>query len=153
MLPIPINATISLIPYTQTDEAAFSWYQNLRIQWLVNRLKRPYTRQEVNEMYHYQNCHGALYYISDNGVLAGDVWLGREDFSIVIAPDHQQKGIGTTVVTYFLKRFEQAGAKEMRVAEVYNDNAGSNRLFQSLGFKRVKQATHNTYYYPFYSPK
>lgn len=41
----------------------------------------------------------------------------------------------------------------MRVAEVYNDNAGSNRLFQSLGFKRVKQATHNTYYYPFYSPK
>jgi len=143
---IHINELIRLVPYTKTNEESVSWYQNPSMQLLINGSRTVYTRGEVDQMYRYQEAHGQLFYIYYDNSIAGDVFYSETDFSIVIAPNHQRKGIGRCTVQYFLDRLKVSGKKRMVIPEVYDYNACSNGLFQSLGFQKVVHEGYNSYY-------
>lgn len=151
-----VSKTIRLVPYESYDKAVFEWYSNSELQWMVQGHTRLYTVNEIISMYDYQQKHGELYYIKyevgDNLILVGDVWLSRSDFSIVISPKFQGQGIGKQVVGFLLNYVRHKGWDKLVVGEVYRWNESSNHLFQSLGFKRVKE-TEKGYSYVYFLQK
>ena len=98
-----------------------------------------YTPELLTKMYSYQDAHGELYFIE---ILEGDLWrpigdvcLSLDDFAIVIGEkDCRAKGVGKVVVSALVDRARALGWKQVRVSDIYDFNAGSQRLFMSLGF-------------------
>ena len=45
------------------------------------------------------------------------------------------KGVGTAAVSALVDRARALGWKQVRVGDIYDFNAGSRRLFASLGFR------------------
>ena len=139
-----IEETLRLRKFDDCFDFAFDWYQDVETVWLVDGVRRPYSRQTLENMYHYLDKHGELYFIEvlENGGWKpiGDVTFWQEDMPIVIGdPQYRGKGIGKKVVSALIRRGRELGYKKLQVNEIYAFNAGSRKCFESLGFRAFEQ--------------
>ena len=151
---LPISETLRLRKYDGNHDFALSWYLDEETVWLVDGDKELYTPGLLNKMYAHQDAHGELYFIEvrkDGGWKpVGDVCLSLDDFAIVIGEKgFRGKGLGRAAVSALVDRARALGWKQVRVGDVYDFNAGSRRLFTSLGFREeAKTAKGHSYILP-----
>lgn len=137
---LPAAAGLRLRKYGGVHDFALSWYQDPETVWLVDGDRDVYTPEKLNKMYAHQDTHGELYFIEalENGLWrpVGDVCLSPDDFAIVIGEKtYRARGVGRAVVSALIERARSLGWKRVRVGDIYDFNAGSRRLFASLGFR------------------
>lgn len=137
---LPVTATLRLRKYDGSHDFALTWYLDPETVWLVDGDKDLYTPELLNKMYVHQDTHGELYFIetleNDGWRPVGDVCLSPDDFAIVIGEKSRRgKGIGRAVVSALVDRARSLGWKQVRVGDIYDFNAGSRRMFTSLGFR------------------
>lgn len=141
---ININETLRLYTPDKSEwKEALPWYQNEKVMYLSEGItNRIYTLDEIYNMYEFLSTRGELYFIQ---VLAdeswkniGDVTLWEENLPIAIGvEEYWQKGIGKQVIKALLKRAKQVGIQKISVPAIFHYNTGSQRLFESLGFKKI----------------
>ena len=137
---LPISETLRLRKYDGKHDFALSWYLDPETVWLVDGDRDIYTPEKLNKMYAHQDAHGELYFIEalEDGAWKpiGDVCLSLDDFAIVVGEKaYRARGIGKSVVSALVERARALGWQRVRVGGVYDFNAGSRRLFTSLGFR------------------
>ncbi len=139
-----VDENLRLRKFDDRFDFAFDWYQDEETVWLVDGVKRPYSRETLENMYHYLNRSGELYFIEvkENGLFrpVGDVTFWQEDMPIVIGkPEYRGKGIGKRVISALIQRGRELGYKILGVEEIYDFNATSRKCFESLGFRAVEK--------------
>ena len=88
-------------------------------------------------MYKFLNKHGHLFYIKYNNRLCGDVCLQPSgEVNIVIAKQFQNKHIGRRVINEIIQLAREKNIRELH-AKIYSFNTQSQKMFQSIGFKKV----------------
>ena len=137
---LPVSETLRLRKYDGIHDFALSWYLDPETVRLVDGDDEPYTPELLDKMYAHQDTHGELYFIEvlENAEWRpiGDVCLSLDDFAIVIGEKNLRgKGVGTAAVSALVDRARALGWKQVRVGDIYDFNAGSRRLFASLGFR------------------
>ena len=137
---LPISDILWLRKYDGNHDFALSWYLDPETVWLVDGEEDIYTPELLNKMYTCQNTEGELYFIevleSSDWRPIGDVCLSLDVFAIVIGEKNfRGKGVGRAVVSALVERARALGWKRVRVGDIYDFNAGSQRLFTSLGFR------------------
>lgn len=148
---LPVSDALRLRKYDGNHSFALSWYLDPETVLLVDGNADPYTPQLLNRMYAHQNTYGELYFIelreSGDWKPVGDVCLSLDDFSIVIGEkDLRGKGVGRAVTAALIARARALGWERVRVSDIYDFNAGSQRLFTSLGFQEeAKTAKGHSY--------
>ncbi|BCN30908.1 GNAT family N-acetyltransferase [Anaeromicropila herbilytica] len=140
---IKIDENIRLRRYNSQNSFALQWYQDSETLMMVDGKEVPYDTARLNKMYTYLDEHGELYFIEvkdDNCyVPIGDVTFWKDDMPIVIGKkEYRGNGIGKKVITKLIQRGTQLGYPSLFVHEVYNYNIGSQKLFESVGFKKYK---------------
>ena len=140
---LPVSDTLRLRKYDGKHDFALPWYLDPETVWLVDGDKDVYTPELLNKMYTHQDTHGELYFIEvkeESGWRPiGDVCLSPDDFAIVIGEKNLRgKGVGRAVTAALIDRARALGWKQVRV-EVYDFNAGSRRMFTSLGFRQEEK--------------
>ena len=100
--------------------------------------------KRLYQMYHYLQERGELYFIEykaedgDQFIPIGDVTFGTSDLPIVIGERSQRgRGIGKQVIRTLIARAKTLGYSALRVAEIYDYNVGSRKLFEDCGFRVV----------------
>lgn len=141
---LPVSDSLRLRKYDGVHDFALSWYQDPETVWLVDGDRDIYTPEKLNKMYTHQDTHGELYFIETlEGSCwrpVGDVCLSPDDFAIVIGEKaYRARGVGRAVVSALIERACSLGWKQVRVGDVYEFNAGSRRMFTSLGFREESQ--------------
>lgn len=136
---LPVTDALRLRKYDGKHDFALVWYLDRETVWLVDGDTDLYTAELLNKMYSYQNAHGELYFIEalENGGWhpIGDVCLSLDDFAIVIGEKNwRAKGVGQAVVSALVDRARALGWSQVRLSDIYDFNAASQRLFTSLGF-------------------
>lgn len=137
---LPVSGSLRLRKYDGAHAFALSWYLDPETVWLVDGVREPYTPELLDKMYAHQDAHGELYFIEalEDGCWrpVGDVCLSPDDFAIVIGEKaYRARGVGRAVVSALIERARALGWKRVRVGDIYAFNAGSRRLFASLGFR------------------
>jgi len=112
---------------------------------------KVYDYDTLKRMYEYLNNIGELYFIkvleNDGFIPIGDVTFWKDDMPIVIGNKrYRGKGIGKKVVEVLIRRARNLGYQELKVREIYNHNIGSQKLFESCGFRKA-EPTNNGYSY------
>lgn len=88
-------------------------------------------------MYKYLDKHGDLFYIKYKNRLCGDVCLQPSgEVNIVISKLFQNKHIGRRVINEIIQLAKEKDIQELH-AEIYSFNIQSQKMFQSIGFKKV----------------
>ena len=141
---IQIDPTLRLRRYDGTADFAFAWYQDEETVYLVDGVKKPYSRETLYAMYKYLDARGELYFIEalENGVWTpiGDVTFSREDMPVVIGePGYRGRGVGRLVIRSLMERGRQLGFQRLSVREIYDWNTASIRCFTACGFAPVEQ--------------
>ena len=137
---IMVDDTLRLRRFDDRFSFAFGWYRDPETVWLVDGVRRPYSRETLGNMYHYLDRHGELYFIEAREEVAfcpiGDVCFWQEDMPIVIGePAYRGRGIGAQVVSALIERGKELGYSRLYVNEIYDYNAGSRRCFEKAGFR------------------
>jgi len=137
---LAVTDRLRLRKYDGVHAFALPWYLDPETVWLVDGDREVYTPDLLNRMYAHQNAHGELYFIEalENGSWKpiGDVCLSMDDLAIVIGEKSWRAGgVGKAVVAVLIERARALGWERVRVGDVYDFNAGSRRLFLSLGFR------------------
>jgi len=148
---IIVSDDIRLRKFDNSFGFALEWYQDIETVMLVDYENEPYDMDKLCRMYSYLNEHGELYFIEvltgDKYVPIGDVTFSHKDMPIVIGvKSYRGKGIGKKVVMALIERGKQLGYTTLEVNEIYKFNIGSQRLFESLGFRKYEE-TENGYRY------
>ena len=134
-----VDNEVKLIPYYRNDEASLPWYQDLDVCKQVDNRDKPYDLALLHGMYDYLCAHGECYYIEYNGILVGDISLrDNAEIAIVVCKEYQNKHIGRRCVLNMLARAKEKGLKEVN-ANIYSFNTQSQRMFESVGFKRTEE--------------
>lgn len=141
---IQINETLRLRRYDGTADFAFAWYQDPELVYLVDGVKKPYSRETLYNMYTYLDQHGELYFIEvregETFVPIGDVTFSQTDLPIVIGvPEYRGRGLGRQVILALMERGRQLGYETLGVREIYDFNAPSIRCFTACGFAPVER--------------
>lgn len=137
---LPVSGVLRLRKYDGGHHFALSWYQDPETVWLVDGDRDIYTPEKLDKMYTHQDTHGELYFIEtlEGGRWrpVGDVCLSPDDFAIVIGEKaYRAGGVGRAVISALIERARSLGWKQVRVGDIYDFNAGSRRMFTSLGFR------------------
>ena len=140
---LPVSDTLRLRRYDGNAEFARDWYQDERTLRMVDDKNEPYKLARLNQMYRYLDGHGELYFIEllqgDSFLPIGDVTLCRDDLPIVIGVHSLRgQGIGRQVLNALTQRAKALGFEQLGVHEIYANNLPSQRLFESVGFRRDK---------------
>ncbi len=134
-----VDSEIKLIPYYSNDEASLPWYQDLDVCRQVDNRDKPYDIDLLHRMYDYLCAHGECYYIEYKGILVGDISLmDNAEIAIVVCKEYQNQHIGRRCVLNMLTLAKEKGVKEVR-ANIYSFNAQSQKMFESVGFKRTEE--------------
>lgn len=136
---IDIEPGLRLRKFDGKYDFAFGWYQDPELVYLVDGVRRPYSRETLTAMYAYLNKHGELYFIEimkDGAfVPVGDVTFWENDMPIVLGdPDCRGKGIGKKVIGTLIDRARSLGFRQLRVGEIYDWNIASQKCFTAMGF-------------------
>ena len=85
---IQIDQALRLRRFDGTADFAFAWYQDPELVYLVDGVKKPYSRETLYNMYTYLDQLGELYFIEvregETFVPIGDVTFSQADLPIVI---------------------------------------------------------------------
>ncbi|EOH98694.1 hypothetical protein UAW_01290 [Enterococcus haemoperoxidus ATCC BAA-382] len=140
---VRINQNIRLVPFDKMREESLKWYQDPESMRNIVGVKIIYTKEQIQEMYKWQNEHGLLYYIEYyNGFhkqIIGDVWLAEDDYAIVIDQAFRNRHIGRIVTKYFIYKSNKIGREFITVSEIFNWNKASQKMFTSLNFYPFKE--------------
>jgi GNAT superfamily N-acetyltransferase len=138
---VPVDGRLRLRAFAGEPDvaAALPWYADPATVVAVDGPgATPYDGARVAAMYDALGRQGDLYMIearTESGwEPVGDVTLARDTLPIVIAPEYRRQGIGRSVLLRLVDRARVLGWEELRVREVYPDNAASRALFEGLGF-------------------
>jgi len=141
---IEIDRDLRLRKYTDDCAFALDWYQDEETLLLVDGTNQPYHIEKLYQMYHYLQSKGEVYFIEtktvddSDYVPIGDVTFWQNDMPIVIGnKNFRGKGIGTKVVKVLIKRALELSFPYLEIAEIYNYNIGSQKLFKNLGFQVI----------------
>lgn len=135
---IRIGKKIRLVQFDFLREEAIQWYQDPESMQDIMGKPVIYTRDQIREMYLWQNKHGMLYYIEyelrGQFQTIGDVWLAEDDYAIVIDKKYRNRHIGRIVTQYFVRKAKVMDQEYMFVSEIFNWNKASQRMFKNLNF-------------------
>ena len=133
-----VDEEIQLVRYYPNYKTAIQWYQDLELCKQVDNRDAVYDLALLKRMYKYLNLHGDLFYIKYKNRLCGDVCLqpGGE-VNIVIAKPFQNKHIGRRVINELIRLAKEKNIQELH-AEIYAFNKQSQAMFESIGFKKVR---------------
>ena len=132
-----VDEEVQLVPYYPNYKTALSWYQDLELCKQVDNRDTVYDLALLKGMYKYLNAHGDLFYIKYKNRLCGDVCLQPNgEVNIVISKPFQNKHIGRRVINEMIKLAKEKNIQELH-AEIYSFNTQSQKMFQSIGFKKV----------------
>jgi len=146
-----IESGLRLRRFDDRFDFAFAWYQDEEMVYLVDGVRRPYSRETLSNMYHYLDRQGELYFIEvlEKNIWKpiGDVCFWQEDLPIVIGDrDHRGKGIGKKVIAALIQRGRELGYDSLGVGEIYEYNIGSRKCFESLGFRACEKTEKGSRY-------
>ena len=139
---INIDSNLRLKKFDNKFSFAFNWYQDEDTVKLVDGLNaKKYDFNTLKSMYQYLNNVGELYFIeileNNEFIPIGDVTFWKDDMPIVIGDkNYRNKGIGKKVIEALIGRAKELGYQEIKVREIYTYNIASQRLFESVGFKK-----------------
>lgn len=139
---ININTELRLRKFDNKYSFALSWYQDEDTVKLVDGLDaNMYDLDKLKRMYEYLNNIGELYFIevleNNEFIPIGDVTFCKEDMPIVIGDNrYRSKGIGKKILEVLIERAKKLDYKEINVREIYTYNIASQKLFESVGFKK-----------------
>lgn len=139
---INIDSNLRLRKFDNKFSFAFNWYQDEDTVKLVDGLNaKKYDFNTLKSMYQYLNNVGELYFIeileNNEFIPIGDVTFWKDDMPIVIGDkNYRNKGIGKKVIEALIGRAKELGYQEIKVREIYTYNIASQRLFESVGFKK-----------------
>ena len=141
---LQIEEALRLRRFDGNYDFAFEWYQDAETVMLVDGKSEPYTREKLKNMYNYLNAKGELYFIEVNENSKwkpiGDVTFWPEDMPIVIGErKYRGKGIGKKVVSFLVERGRSMGCSKFYVDEIYDFNIGSQKCFESAGFRSYEK--------------
>lgn len=140
---LPIDHELRLRRFNYEYSFALEWYQDEETVQLVDGLDAPvYDYNKLTKMYEYLDKMGELYFIEmlENNIYRpiGDVTFTKEDLPIVIGDkNYRSKGIGKRVLKALIERGKELGYKDIKVREIYTYNTASQKLFESVGFKKA----------------
>ena len=146
-----IDTDLRLRRFDGNYDFALEWYQDPETVYLVDGVKKPYSYETLTNMYTYLNGKGELYFIevNENGKWKpiGDVTFWQEDMPIVIGERaYRGKGIGKKVVSALVERGRTMGYDKLYVGEIYDFNVGSQRCFESVGFRSYEKTERGSRY-------
>lgn len=141
---IIVSDNIRLRKFDNNFDFALEWYQDVETIILVDGVNEPYDMEKLYRMYSYLNEQGELYFIEvlegDKYIPIGDVTFSCNDMPIVIGvKSYRGKGISRKVVMALVERGKQLGYTSLEVREIYKYNIASQRLFESVGFKKYEE--------------
>lgn len=136
---IDIEPGLRLRAFDGKYDFAFDWYQDPELVYLVDGVRRPYSRETLTAMYAYLHKHGELYFIEiikdGQFIPVGDVTFWADDMPIVLGdPKCRGRGIGRKVVGALIRRARSLGFSHLRVGEIYDWNTASQKCFTAMGF-------------------
>lgn len=132
-----VDKEIQLVQYYPNYKTTLMWYQDLDLCKQVDNRETVYDLDLLKRMYKYLNQHGDLFYIKYKNRLCGDVCLQPSgEVNIVISKPFQNKHIGRRVIIEIIKIAKEKNIQELH-AEIYSFNKQSQKMFQSIGFKKV----------------
>lgn len=141
---IMIHESLRLYTPDKTDwDQALPWYQNPNVMYLSEGLtNQVYDLMQIYNMYEFLSTRGELYFIQvldeNQWVSIGDVTLWEENIPIAIGIEKfWGKGIGKEVLKTLISRAKRLGMTQLNVPAIFHYNTGSQRLFESLGFKKI----------------
>lgn len=133
-----IDKDIKLVKYYPNYSTALAWYQDLELCKQVDNRDTVYDLATLKAMYKYLNKKGDLYYIKYKNRLCGDVCLQDDgEINIVISKEFQNKHIGRRVIKEIIVMAKEKNIHEL-YAVIYSFNTQSQRMFESVGFKRIE---------------
>ena len=142
---ITISDTLRLRKFSGDCAFALDWYQDKETLLLVDGKTDPYDMKRLCQMYHYLQGQGELYWIeykekdSTHFIPVGDVTFGKEDIPIVIGDSTLRgMGIGKQVIRTLIARARALGFDVLRVADIYDYNVASRKLFEACGFRATE---------------
>ena len=134
-----VDKEIQLVPYYPNYKTTLMWYQDLALCKQVDNRETAYDLDLLKRMYKYLNQHGDLFYIKYKNRLCGDVCLQPNgEVNIVVAKPFQNKHIGRRVINEIIKLAKEKNIQKLH-AEIYSFNVQSQKMFQSIGFKKVDE--------------
>ena len=141
---ITVCDDIRLRKFDNNCNFALEWYQDSETVMLVDGTPEPYDLEQLHKMYSVLNERRELYFIEildgDTFVPIGDVTFSEKDMPIVIGDKScRGKGIGKKVVTALVERGKQLGFTSLEVNEIYKYNITSQKLFESVGFRKYEE--------------
>ena len=132
-----VDDEIVLVRYYPNYKTTLAWYKDLDLCKQVDNRDTAYDLELLKRMYSYLNKHGDLFYIKYKNRLCGDVCLQPSgEVNIVIAKPFQNKHIGRRVVNEIIQLAREKNMHELQ-AEIYIFNTQSQKMFQSVGFKKI----------------
>lgn len=132
-----IDKEVSLVRYYPNYIRTLEWYQDPDVCRQVDNRDEVYDLELLKRMYRYLNRKGQLFYIKYKNRLCGDVCLQYSgEVNIVIAKPYQNKHIGRRAISEIIKIAKENGYRELQ-AEIYAFNRQSQRMFESVGFKKA----------------
>ena len=148
---LQIEEALRLRRFDGNYDFAIEWYQDPETVLLVDGKAEPYSYETLTNMYNYLNGKGELYFIevNENGKWKpiGDVTFWQEDMPIVIGErEYRGKGIGKKVVSALVERGRAMGYDKLYVGEIYDFNIGSQKCFESVGFRSYEKTEKGSRY-------
>ena len=132
-----VDEEITLVRYYPNYKTTLAWYQDLDLCKQVDNRDTVYDLDLLKGMYKYLNRHGNLFYIKYKNRLCGDVCLQPSgEVNIVIAKPFQNKHIGRRVIAEMTQLAREKNIQELH-AKIYSFNKQSQKMFQSIGFRKV----------------
>ena len=136
---LQIEENLRLRRFDGIYDFAFDWYQDEETVYLVDGVRKKYSRETLRCMYEYLDKQGELYFIEVlvDGVFKtiGDVTFWQEDMPIVIGEKtYRGRGIAKKVIGALVQRGRSLGYTEVYVNEIYEFNVVSRKCFESMGF-------------------
>jgi RimJ/RimL family protein N-acetyltransferase len=133
---------------------AVPWYRDYEVYYNsegVTEAKDIPDEEYVRGMYKCLENAGENYFIEvlEDGVYipVGDVVLMPKNPCIAIGVErYRSAGIGTKVMAALVERAKSLGIPKLYDTMVYDYNIRSQRMFESLGFKRVRQDGRELFY-------
>ena len=148
---LSVSETLRLRKFDDCFDFAFDWYQDEETVYLVDGVRRPYSRETLGNMYRYLDKHGELYFIEvleEGWKPIGDVTFWQEDMPIVIGdPAYRGKGIGKKVIAALIRRGRELGYDRLTVNEIYEYNRSSRKCFENAGFRVLEKTEKGNRFY------
>lgn len=144
---IMVDEKLRLRRFEEQDDltVAYQWYQDEETVWLVDGVHKVYSMETLENMYRYLNQHGELYWIqilskNNEWLSIGDVTFSQEDLPIVIGDvNYRGQKIGKRILKRWVQVALQRKWKTLQVREIYEWNTASQKLFESVGFKKIEK--------------